>query len=458
MELSQLKAVIEALVFASPEPLTPRMLYRLLNDEPKEDVQAALKAVQADYVDRGGLHIAEVAGGFQITTRPEYHEWVRRLFHERSAAKLSVAALETLSVIAYKQPVTAAEIGEIRSVNTSGVLSTLLERHLIKIVGRKNVIGRPFLYGTTKEFLIRFGLNDLNDLPKIEDMAQQLGFEPPPILMERPVPEEMLPLEEGDVPEGSMPRNWSGTFVRNSSDCVREQRVDAVRVHEFLARRPLEDREPAVLRRHQRDGVALIVHELRRRQMPRAAELRGRGPRRHAAFNGLGDVHQFHRRAAALARDLRAKRQQVVAIVDDRRAVHRGQSGNHIHGALEVIRVGGARARQVGQLRMRRFDRIQHRRHDRFEPLAGIRRHDQQRAAAPVLPHRRRQLHEHRGQSRSAGAIPGPHERGHHGGAVGDHLAGLLVDDLDLIAFEDRDVHELAERLGAVLDDDAVPR
>ena len=203
MELSQLKAVIEALAFASPDPLTPRMLYRLLNDEPKEDVLAALKALQADYVERGGLHMAEVAGGFQITTRPEYHEWVRRLFHDRSSNKLSAASLESLSVIAYKQPVTAAEIGEIRSVNTSGVLSTLLERHLIKIVGRKNVIGRPFLYGTTKEFLIRFGLNDLGDLPKIEDMAQQLGFDPPPVLMERAVPEEMLPLEEGDVPEGS---------------------------------------------------------------------------------------------------------------------------------------------------------------------------------------------------------------------------------------------------------------
>lgn len=201
MELSQLKAVIEALVFASPDPLTPRMLNRLLNDEPKEDVQAALKALQVDYVDRGGLHMAEVAGGFQITTRPEYHEWVRRLFHERSSNKLSAASLETLSVIAYKQPVTAAEIGEIRSVNTSGVLATLLERHLIKIVGRKNVIGRPFLYGTTKEFLIRFGLNGLNDLPKIEDMAQQLGFDAPAVLMERSVPEEMLPLEEGDVPE-----------------------------------------------------------------------------------------------------------------------------------------------------------------------------------------------------------------------------------------------------------------
>ena len=203
MELAQLKAVIESLIFASPEPLTLRMLNKLLSDEPKEDVKAALEALKADYADRGGMHIAEVAGGYQITTRPEYHEWVRRLFHERSASKLSVAALETLSVIAYKQPVTAAEIGEIRSVNTSGVLSTLLERHLIKIVGRKNVIGRPFLYGTTKEFLIRFGLNDLGDLPKIEDMAQQLGFEPPPILMERPVPEEMLPLDEGDLPDGS---------------------------------------------------------------------------------------------------------------------------------------------------------------------------------------------------------------------------------------------------------------
>lgn len=205
MDLSQLKAVIETLVFASPEPLTPKMLYKLLNDEPKDDVLAALTAVKADYADRGGLHITEVAGGFQITTRPEYHEWVRRLFHERTTNKLSVAALETLSVIAYKQPVTAAEIGEIRSVNTSGVLSTLLERHLIKIVGRKDVVGRPFLYGTTKEFLIRFGLRDVHDLPKIEDMAQQLGFEPPPILMERAVPEDMLPLDEADLAGGPQP-------------------------------------------------------------------------------------------------------------------------------------------------------------------------------------------------------------------------------------------------------------
>jgi segregation and condensation protein B len=197
LDREQVKAIVEALIFASPEPLTPKMLFKLLSDEPKEDVMAAVEEVRQDYATRRGLHVAEVAGGYQITTRPELHDWVRRLFHERTTQKLSVASLETLSVIAYKQPITQAEIGEIRGVNTSGVLSTLLERHLIKIVGRKNVVGRPFLYGTTKEFLIRFGLKDLGDLPRIEDMAQQLGFEPPSVLMERPVAEEMLPLEEG---------------------------------------------------------------------------------------------------------------------------------------------------------------------------------------------------------------------------------------------------------------------
>jgi segregation and condensation protein B len=193
---AELKAIVEALVFASPEPLTPKMLYKLLANEPKEDVSAAINELRADYQNRPGLHWVEVAGGYQITTRPELHEWVRRLFHERTTQKLSVQALETLAVIAYRQPVTALEITEIRGVNTSGVLTTLLERHLIKIVGRKNVVGRPFMYATTKEFLIRFGLKDLGDLPKIEDMAEALGFEPPAGLVEQSPGEEMLPLEE----------------------------------------------------------------------------------------------------------------------------------------------------------------------------------------------------------------------------------------------------------------------
>jgi segregation and condensation protein B len=201
---AELKAVVEALIFASPEPLTPKMLYRLLADEPKEDVAATVEALKADYESRPGLQFVEVAGGYQIVTRPELHEWVRRLFHERSTQKLTVQGLETLAVIAYKQPITALEVGEIRGVNTSGVLSTLLERHLIKIIGRKNVVGRPFLYATTKEFLIRFGLNDLTDLPKIEDMADALGFDPPARLIEQTPAEDMLPLQEESEESGKV--------------------------------------------------------------------------------------------------------------------------------------------------------------------------------------------------------------------------------------------------------------
>jgi len=201
---AEVKAVVEALIFASPEPITPKMLFKLLSEEPKEDVTAAIAALKADYENRPGLQMVEVAGGYQIVTRPDLHEWVRRLFHERSSQKLTVQGLETLAVIAYKQPITALEITEIRGVNTSGVLSTLLERHLIKIVGRKNVVGRPFLYATTKEFLIRFGLKDLNDLPKIEDMAEALGFDPPAGLMEQSPREDVLPLTEEDFESGKV--------------------------------------------------------------------------------------------------------------------------------------------------------------------------------------------------------------------------------------------------------------
>jgi len=192
--MSDLKAIVEALVFASPEPITIKALTKVLDSEPKEDILAAIEALKQDYARPGGLQMVEVAGGYQIVTRPELHEWVRRLFHERTTQKLSVAALETLAVIAYKQPVTGPEVAEIRGVNTVGVLSTLIERKLVKIVGRKQVVGRPFLYGTTREFLERFGLNDLSDLPKVEDMSELLGFDLPSTVME-PAPQTALPFE-----------------------------------------------------------------------------------------------------------------------------------------------------------------------------------------------------------------------------------------------------------------------
>jgi segregation and condensation protein B len=192
----QLKATIEALIFASPEPMSLKMLCKLLDGEPKEDVAEALDAVRASYERPGGLQFVEVAGGYQIVTRPELHEWVRRLFHERTTQKLSVAALETLAVIAYRQPVTAPEIAEIRGVNTSGVLATLIDRKLVKIVGRKQVVGRPFMYGTTRDFLERFGLNDLTDLPKVEDMSELLGFELPGMSEESGASNATLPFDE----------------------------------------------------------------------------------------------------------------------------------------------------------------------------------------------------------------------------------------------------------------------
>ena len=199
--MEHLKPIIEALIFASPEPVTPKTLYKLLEGETKEDVDAALAAVRGEYEARGGVQMVEVAGGYQIVTRPELHEWVRKLFHDRTTQKLSVQSLETLAVIAYKQPVTAAEIAEIRGVSSSGgVLSTLIERRLIKTVGRKPVVGRPFMYATTREFLDRFGLSDLADLPKVEELSDVLGFDLPGGLAE---PSTTTPLPFESEPAGA---------------------------------------------------------------------------------------------------------------------------------------------------------------------------------------------------------------------------------------------------------------
>ena len=199
---SSLKAIVEALIFASPEPLALKTILKILDEEPREHVEEALAAVRRDWKRDSGLRLVEVAGGYQIVTRPELSEWVGRLFHEHTTQRLSVQALETLAVVAYRQPVTGPEIAEIRGVNTSGVLGTLVERRLIKVVGRKAVVGRPFLYATTREFLDRFGLNDLSDLPKVEDMAEALGMDVSAAAESGPVAEP-LPFEPSDRPQDS---------------------------------------------------------------------------------------------------------------------------------------------------------------------------------------------------------------------------------------------------------------
>ena len=195
-DFRELKSIVESLIFASPDPLSLKVLVKTIDSEPPEHVEEALASVCQEWKTRlGGLQLVEVAGGYQIVTKPELHEWVRRLFHEHSKQRLSIPALETLAVVAYRQPVTGPEITEIRGVNTSGVLGTLVERRLVKVVGRRAVIGRPFLYATTREFLDRFGLNDLGDLPKVEDMAEALGMDVPNMLTGAYPTEEILPFE-----------------------------------------------------------------------------------------------------------------------------------------------------------------------------------------------------------------------------------------------------------------------
>jgi segregation and condensation protein B len=174
----EVRAIVEALVFAMPQPLTSREIGRVLGGVPKEDWQRALEELKADYArDERGLQLIEVAGGWQITTRPEYNDWVRELLEPKTPTRLSIQALETLAVIAYRQPATLPEIIELRGVRSQGVVKTLLEKRLIRITGRKEVVGRPMLYGTTKQFLLHFGLKDLDELPQIEEFAEVLGEE-----------------------------------------------------------------------------------------------------------------------------------------------------------------------------------------------------------------------------------------------------------------------------------------
>jgi len=151
-------------------------LKEIFPDESYETIETALRKLMDEFNSRpGGMVIREIAGGVRMTTRPEYHEHVRAYLKTKPGARLSMAALETLAVIAYRQPVTLAEILAIRGKKSSTALKTLLEKKLVAIVGRKHVVGRPILYGTSREFLVHFGLKDLSELPTLEEFAELAG-------------------------------------------------------------------------------------------------------------------------------------------------------------------------------------------------------------------------------------------------------------------------------------------
>jgi segregation and condensation protein B len=213
---AEVRAVLEALIFASPQPVTPREIAKVMQGVDKADWQRALEEIRADYARDGrGLQLVEVAMGYQITTRPEYNDWVRELIDPKSPTRLSIQALETLAVIAYKQPVTLPEIIELRGIKSGGVIKTLLEKRLIRILGRKEVVGRPILYGTTKQFLLHFGMKDLHELPKIEEFAEYLGEEVDVAGLKRaieaPRPVEVPLSEESTSDETEDPDSSSNT-------------------------------------------------------------------------------------------------------------------------------------------------------------------------------------------------------------------------------------------------------
>ncbi len=212
MESEFLRANLEALLFVSEEPQTITRLSEAMPGTTPEQVQEALDTLMREYTaERYGIQLAEIAGGYQLCTKGSYSASINKLFERRRTRTLSKPALETLAIIAYRQPITRAEIEIIRGVNVDGVLHSLLERRLVKISGRKEIPGRPFLYRTTKSFLQYFGLNSLADLPKVDDITH--GLQP----LQEPEEEQPALFDELEEQPGS-PDSKSGAPASRESD------------------------------------------------------------------------------------------------------------------------------------------------------------------------------------------------------------------------------------------------
>jgi segregation and condensation protein B len=173
LEDHQLKSALEAVLFISASPLTVDRLKGIFEEATQEQIEAQLQVLRQEYDDRGaGIMLAEVAGGCQLATRPEHASWIRKFKSVKVSSKLSKPALETLAIVAYKQPITRTEIEAVRGVNIGGIMRNLMERRLVKIVGKKDVPGKPMMYGTTLEFLQYFGMKDLSSLPTLKEFQE----------------------------------------------------------------------------------------------------------------------------------------------------------------------------------------------------------------------------------------------------------------------------------------------
>lgn len=232
IDARELKAILEAVLFVSPEPMPVARLMSILGTVSRAEVVQALGLLTHDLDQDGrGIQLVQIAGGYRLVTKQEYGPWLKRMDKAKAAQKLSRSALESLAIIAYKQPLVRAEIEEIRGVETSGVLRTLCERKLVRIVGRKDVPGRPIMYGTTKFFLEHFGLQDLSQLPPLREF-KELGDSEQALL---PIEEESLTVVETSEPpysdELSAPRDLAETeaaagFDTETNEALIEEPVE----------------------------------------------------------------------------------------------------------------------------------------------------------------------------------------------------------------------------------------
>lgn len=192
MEEHELKPIIEALLFVSGDPISIERLKDVIGVN-KQQLELALEGLKKDYAESNrGIQVIEIAGGYQLSTRIEMAPWIKEMEKVKAASRLSKPGLETLAIIAYKQPATRAEIELIRGVDAAGVLKTLMERKLVKIVGRKEVAGRPMMYGTTREFLQYFGLSDLTGLPTLKEFSEVADADRDEVFLPSPQGEEYV--------------------------------------------------------------------------------------------------------------------------------------------------------------------------------------------------------------------------------------------------------------------------
>ncbi|MDD5005663.1 MAG: SMC-Scp complex subunit ScpB [Candidatus Omnitrophica bacterium] len=198
---TELKGAVEAIIFISERPVSAEEILNVLEGLDLETIKSIVEEIKKDYEQRNsGIKLIEVAGGYQMLTSPNYATFIKKFYKIKHAEKLTLPSLETLAIVAYKQPVTKVEIEAIRGVNVDGVIKNLIEKSLIRIVGRKEVVGRPFVYGTTRNFLEYFGLNSLQELPPVEDFVQSLS--------ERETA-EITPLEEEEIENNQTTNNES---------------------------------------------------------------------------------------------------------------------------------------------------------------------------------------------------------------------------------------------------------